>query len=133
VVDDGCTDCTAQVAQELGVHHIVHLKQNRGLASAFSAGMDAALQAGVGIIVNTDADNQYCGEDIAKLIQPILEGQADIVGGDRGVAAAKYFRRSSDCCSNWGVGWWGTQRASPSPTLSAASGPSHRVSLFKTS
>jgi glycosyltransferase involved in cell wall biosynthesis len=78
VVDDGCTDCTAQVARELGVHHIVHLKQNRGLASAFSMGMEAALQAGADIIVNTDADNQYFGEDIIKLIRPLLESSSEI-------------------------------------------------------
>jgi glycosyltransferase involved in cell wall biosynthesis len=107
VVDDGCTDCTVQVAQELGVHHIVHLKQNRGLASAFSAGMDAALQAGADIIVNTDADNQYRGEDIAKLIQPIVEGRADIVVGDRGIAAVEHFspvKRLLQRLGSWIVG-----------------------------
>jgi glycosyltransferase involved in cell wall biosynthesis len=107
VVDDGCTDCTAQVARELGVHHIVHLKQNRGLASAFSMGMEAALQAGADIIVNTDADNQYRGEDIIKLIQPILKGQADIVIGDRGIAAVEHFspvKRLLQRLGSWVVG-----------------------------
>jgi glycosyltransferase involved in cell wall biosynthesis len=108
VVDDGCTDCTVQVAQELGVQHIVHLKQNQGLASAFSAGMDAALQAGADIIVNTDADNQYRGEDIAKLVEPILEGRSDIVVGDRGVAAAEHFspvKRLLQQLGSWVVGY----------------------------
>ena len=86
VVDDGSTDRTVQVTQELGVHHVVRLGQNRGLAAAFVTGLEAALRAGADIIVNTDADNQYRGEDIARLIQPILEGRADIVVGDRGVA-----------------------------------------------
>jgi glycosyltransferase involved in cell wall biosynthesis len=107
VVDDGCTDCTAQVARELGVHHIVHLKHNQGLASAFSAGIDAALQAGADIIVNTDADNQYRGEDIAELVRPILEGRADIVVGDRGVAAAEHFspvKRLLQRLGSWVVG-----------------------------
>jgi glycosyltransferase involved in cell wall biosynthesis len=107
VVDDGCTDCTAQVAQDLGVHHIVHLKQNQGLASAFSAGIEAALQAGADIVVNTDADNQYRGEDIAKLVRPILEGRADIVVGDRGVAAAEHFspvKRLLQRLGSWVVG-----------------------------
>jgi glycosyltransferase involved in cell wall biosynthesis len=107
VVDDGCTDCTVQVAQELGVQHIVRLKQNRGLASAFSTGMEAALQAGADIIVNTDADNQYRGEDIAKLVQPILEGRADIVIGDRGIAAVEHFspvKRLLQQLGSWVVG-----------------------------
>jgi glycosyltransferase involved in cell wall biosynthesis len=91
VVDDGSSDRTAEVARELGVQHIVRFTRNRGLAAAFVAGLDAALKAGADIIVNTDADNQYCGEDVAKLVQPILEGKADIVVGDRGVADLEHF------------------------------------------
>lgn len=120
VVDDGCTDCTAQLAQELGVHHIVHLKQNRGLASAFSAGMDAALQAGADIIVNTDADNQYCGADIIKLVQPILEGRADIVVGDRGVTAAEHFSPVKRLLQQ--LGSWIVERAAGIPIPDATSG-----------
>jgi glycosyltransferase involved in cell wall biosynthesis len=120
VVDDGCTDCTAQVAQELGVHHIVRLKQNRGLASAFSAGMDAALQAGADVIVNTDADNQYCGADIGKLVQPILEGHADVVVGDRGVTAAEHFSPVKRLLQQ--LGSWIVERAAGIPVPDATSG-----------
>jgi glycosyltransferase involved in cell wall biosynthesis len=120
VVDDGCTDCTVQVAQELGVHHIVHLKQNRGLASAFSAGIDAALQAGADIIVNTDADNQYCGADIVKLVQPILESRADIVVGDRDVAAAKHFSPVKRLLQR--LGSWVVERAAGISIPDATSG-----------
>ena len=91
VVDDGSTDRTVEVAQEVGVHHIIRLRQNRGLAHAFVEGIEAALEAGADIIVNTDADNQYRGDDVGCLIQPILEGRADIVVGDRGVAALEHF------------------------------------------
>jgi glycosyltransferase involved in cell wall biosynthesis len=91
IVDDGSADHTVQVARELGVHHIVRHRRNRGLAAAFITGLDAALAAGADIIVNTDADNQYCGQDIGRLVAPILAGQADIVVGDRGVAAQEHF------------------------------------------
>lgn len=91
LVDDGSTDGTAEVARAAGVHHIVRHRRNRGLAAAFRSGLDAALAAGADIIVNTDADNQYEAEDIAALIAPILEGRADIVVGDRGVARNVHF------------------------------------------
>jgi glycosyltransferase involved in cell wall biosynthesis len=85
VIDDGSTDRTADVAREHGVHHIVRLTSNQGLAKAFSAGISACLKHGADIIVNTDGDNQYKGEDIARLVQPILEGKADIVVGARDI------------------------------------------------
>jgi glycosyltransferase involved in cell wall biosynthesis len=91
VVDDGSRDRTAEAARELGVAHVVRHKRNRGLAAAFQTGLEAALAAGADIIVNTDADNQYYGPDIARLIEPILAGRADIVVGDRGVAALAHF------------------------------------------
>jgi len=91
VVDDGSSDRTAEVARELGVQHIVRHTRNRGLAAAFQTGLDAALAAGADIIVNTDADNQYCGGDISRLVEPIVQGRADIVVGDRGVAALEHF------------------------------------------
>jgi glycosyltransferase involved in cell wall biosynthesis len=91
VVDDGSSDRTVAVAQALGVHHIARHARNRGLAAAFQTGLEAALAAGADIIVNTDADNQYCGADIARLVEPIIQGQADIVVGDRGVAALAHF------------------------------------------
>lgn len=108
VVDDGSIDQTARVARKLGVQHIIHFTRNRGLASAFMAGLEAALKAGADIIVNTDADNQYRGEDIARLIRPILEGKADIVVGDRGVASLEHFSPLKRLLQTWGskvVGW----------------------------
>ncbi|MGN6059622.1 MAG: glycosyltransferase family 2 protein [Sphingomicrobium sp.] len=83
VIDDGSTDRTCEVARKLGVDHIVRNKSNLGLARSFRAGLDRCLAAGADIIVNTDADNQYCGADIEKLVEPILEGRADVVVGDR--------------------------------------------------
>src|SRR6266508_1962989 len=72
VVDDGSTDRTIEVAKEHGVDHIVRLTNNKGLAAGFQAGLDASLKLGADIIVNTDADNQYFGGDIVKLVRPIL-------------------------------------------------------------
>jgi glycosyltransferase involved in cell wall biosynthesis len=91
VIDDGSEDDTAQVAQACGVDHIVRLPQNQGLANAFVVGLDAALRAGADIIVNTDADNQYCADDIPRLLQPILEGKAEIVIGERPIASTPHF------------------------------------------
>lgn len=93
VIDDGSTDATVAVARRLGVHHIVSLTQNRGLAVAFRTGLDTCLKAGADIIVNTDADNQYVGADIALLVQPILAGRADIVVGDRQTARIEHFSK----------------------------------------
>ena len=83
VIDDGSTDRTVQVAKELGVNHIVSHKNNRGLARTFRTGIDSCLALGADIIVNTDGDNQYAGQDISKLCAPIIAGEADIVIGDR--------------------------------------------------
>ncbi|HEX4033344.1 MAG TPA: glycosyltransferase family 2 protein [Solirubrobacteraceae bacterium] len=91
VIDDGSTDETIAVAREHGVNHIVRLTNNKGLASAFQAGMDAALKLGADVVVNTDADNQYRGEDIARLVEPIVAGQADMVIGDRDVVSIEHF------------------------------------------
>jgi len=91
VIDDGSTDRTVEVARELGVDHIVRNKVNMGLARTFRRGLEASLQAGADIIVNTDGDNQYCGSDIPKLVQPILEGRADIVIGDRQTDKIPHF------------------------------------------
>src|SRR6185436_15319091 len=85
VVNDGSTDQTVQQARELGVDHFVEFGKNQGLGTAFTAGLDACLKLGADIIVNTDADNQYFGEDIAALIFPILQGQADLVVGTRDI------------------------------------------------
>jgi glycosyltransferase involved in cell wall biosynthesis len=91
VIDDGSSDNTAQVARMWGVQHVVRHRTNRGLAAAFQSGIDAALRAGADIIVNTDADGQYAGEDIETIVRPVLEGRADIVVGDRGVADNAHF------------------------------------------
>lgn len=91
VIDDGSSDGTAETARLWGVQHVVRHRRNRGLAAAFRSGIEAALSAGADIIVNTDADGQYAGEDVATLVRPILAGQADIVVGDRGVASNAHF------------------------------------------
>lgn len=91
VIDDGSHDGTADVARRFGVHHVVRHRRNRGLAAAFQSGIDAALAAGADIIVNTDADGQYAGEDIAKLVAPIVAHEADLVIGDRGVGENAHF------------------------------------------
>ena len=91
IIDDGSTDRTIETAREHGVDHIVSFSGNRGLAAAFQAGIDASLKLGADVIVNTDADNQYHGPDIAKLVQPILEGNADMVIGDREVDSIEHF------------------------------------------
>jgi len=82
---------TYEVARSLGVHHLVRLPRNQGLARAFLTGLETAVRLGADIIVNTDADNQYRGEDIARLVAPIVSGRADIVVGDRGVATVAHF------------------------------------------
>ncbi len=91
IINDGSKDRTVQKARELGFHHIVSFKQNKGLAKGFMAGLDACLHLGADIIVNTDADNQYCGADIAKLVRPILNQKADIVIGERPIDETEHF------------------------------------------
>jgi glycosyltransferase involved in cell wall biosynthesis len=91
IVDDGSTDGTSDRARELGVHHIVRFPEHRGLAAAFMAGLDAALRLGADVIVNTDADNQYCGSDIPRLVAPILAGRADVVIGNRQTDKLAHF------------------------------------------
>ncbi len=91
VIDDGSSDDTSGVARRWGVHHVVRHRRNRGLAAAFQTGLDACLAAGADIIVNTDADNQYDGRDVAAIVQPIIEGHADIVIGDRQVCSNVHF------------------------------------------
>ncbi|MFL5895799.1 MAG: glycosyltransferase family 2 protein [Thermoleophilaceae bacterium] len=91
VIDDGSTDRTVDVARANGVDHVVRLTNNKGLAAAFQAGLDAALKLGADIVVNTDADNQYDARDIPKLIEPILRGDADMVIGDRVIAEVAHF------------------------------------------
>jgi glycosyltransferase involved in cell wall biosynthesis len=91
VIDDGSTDDTIAVARAHGVHHVVKLTNNKGLAYAFEAGIDACLKLGADVIVNTDADNQYDAADIPALVAPILAGTADMVVGDREVGTIQHF------------------------------------------
>lgn len=91
IINDGSKDDTVKVAKEWGVHHIVNFSQNRGLAKGFMAGLDGCLRNGADIIVNTDADNQYCAQDIEKLVRPILDGEADMVIGARPIDETEEF------------------------------------------
>src|SRR3954465_14909964 len=91
VIDDGSSDKTADAARKAGATHVVQLKTHRGLSSAFLAGINAALPLGADIIVNTDADNQYAGADIQKVVAPIVRGSADVVIGDREVSKSPHM------------------------------------------
>jgi len=120
IVDDGSTDGTSEHARELGVHHIVRFNRNRGLAKGFMAGVDACLRLGADIIVNTDADNQYCGGDIPKLVQPILDGEADMVVGDRQVETVEHFSAAKKKLQRFGS--WVVRQASGTSVPDATSG-----------
>ena len=91
IINDGSVDNTVEVAKNWGVNYVVNFKKNKGLAKGFMAGLDTCLRYGADIIVNTDADNQYCGEDIEKLVRPILEKKADIVIGERPIDETEHF------------------------------------------
>src|ERR1700761_8293541 len=91
IIDDGSSDRTLEVAREHGVDHIVRLTNHKGLAAAFQAGLDAGLKLGADVIVNTDADNQYEGGDIPRLVEPIVRGEADMVVGDRQGMTIEHF------------------------------------------
>lgn len=91
IIDDGSTDKTVDVASWNGVNHILRLNRHQGLASAFKMGLSESVKLGADIIVNTDADNQYCADDIQTLIKPILENKADIVIGARPINDIKSF------------------------------------------
>jgi glycosyltransferase involved in cell wall biosynthesis len=91
IIDDGSSDKTAEAARKAGATHVVQLKTHRGLSSAFLAGINAALALGADVIVNTDADNQYAGSDIPKLVAPIVRGTAEVVIGDREVAKSPHM------------------------------------------
>ena len=120
VIDDGSTDRTVEVARECGVEHIVRLAGNRGLAAAFQAGLDACLKLGADLIVNTDADNQYSGADVPKLLAPILAGEADMVVGDRRVATIAHFSGSKKALQR--IGSWVVRRLSGTAIADATSG-----------
>jgi glycosyltransferase involved in cell wall biosynthesis len=107
VIDDGSSDKTAEAARKAGANHVLQLKTHRGLASAFVAGIDAALRLGADIIVNTDADNQYVAADITRLVAPIVKGSTDVVIGDRDVAKSPHMsplKKLLQRLGSWTVG-----------------------------
>ncbi|OWY66803.1 glycosyl transferase [cyanobacterium TDX16] len=120
VIDDGSTDKTLTVAKDFGVDRIVRLNHNQGLAKAFMAGIEACLIAGADIIVNTDADNQYCADDIPKLIAPILLGRAEIVIGTRPIYKIKHFSPTKKVLQK--LGSWVVRLASNTDIPDAPSG-----------
>ncbi|HTX31632.1 MAG TPA: glycosyltransferase family 2 protein [Solirubrobacteraceae bacterium] len=120
VVDDGSTDRTIEVARAHGVDHIVRLTNNKGLAAAFQAGLDAGLKLGADVIVNTDADNQYEGSDIPKLVAPIVAGAADMVVGDRQIDQIEHFSGPKKVLQR--LGSWVVRQASSTHIPDTTSG-----------
>lgn len=120
VIDDGSTDRTIEVARAHGVDHVVKLTNNKGLATGFQAGLDACLKLGADVIVNTDADNQYDGRDIPKLVAPILAGEADMVIGDRQVETIAHFSPLKKLLQK--LGSWVVRQASSTTVPDTTSG-----------
>lgn len=120
VIDDGSTDSTAAVAREAGVDHVVSLPRNQGLANAFVTGLDACLQRGADVIVNTDADNQYRADDIPILVAPVLAGHADIVIGQRPIDDMEQYSLAKRLLHR--IGTWVVRRASRTRIPDAPSG-----------
>jgi glycosyltransferase involved in cell wall biosynthesis len=120
VIDDGSTDRTVAVARECGVDHIVRLTNHKGLAAGFQAGLDACLKLGADIVVNTDADNQYRGADVALLVAPILAGEADMVVGDRQTSQIEHFSGSKKGLQR--LGSWVVRRLSGTEVTDTTSG-----------
>ncbi|SFC61599.1 glycosyltransferase family 2 protein [Butyrivibrio sp. YAB3001] len=120
IINDGSKDNTVEVAKKWGVQHIVNFKQNQGLAKGFIAGLDGCLRCGADIIVNTDADDQYNGEDIEKIVRPILNGEADIVIGARPIDQTEHFSFIKKKLQH--LGSWTVRKASKSDIPDAPSG-----------
>ena len=120
IINDGSSDNTVEVAKRWGVHYIVNFRCNKGLARGFMAGLDACLKNGADIIVNTDADNQYCGEDITKLVQPILRGEAGMVIGERPIDQTEHFSPLKKKLQH--LGSWVVRKASKTDIPDAPSG-----------
>lgn len=120
IINDGSHDDTVAVARRWGVHHIVSFTQNRGLAKGFMAGLDGCLRNGADIIVNTDADNQYCADDIETLIRPILDGKADMVVGSRPIDQTEHFSYIKKKLQHFGS--WVVRKASNTDIPDAPSG-----------
>lgn len=120
IINDGSTDNTVEVALNWGVHYVVSFSRNKGLAKGFMAGLETCLSHNADIIVNTDADNQYCGEDIEKLVKPILEGKADIVIGERPIDNTEHFSWLKKKLQH--LGSWVVRKASKTDIPDAPSG-----------
>ncbi|MGB0094983.1 MAG: glycosyltransferase family 2 protein [Solirubrobacteraceae bacterium] len=120
IIDDGSTDRTIEVARAHGVEHIVRLTNHKGLAAAFQAGLDAGLKLGADVIVNTDADNQYEGADVPKLLAPIVRGEADMVVGDRQVGTLAHFSAGKKLLQR--LGSWVVRQASSTEIPDTTSG-----------
>ena len=120
IIDDGSSDRTIEVARENGVDHIVRLTNHKGLAAAFQAGLDAGLKLGADVIVNTDADNQYEGGDVPKLVAPIVRGEADMVVGDRRVHTIEHFSAFKKLLQR--IGSWVVRQASSTEIPDTTSG-----------
>lgn len=120
VIDDGSSDRTAEVARQVGATYLLRLPVHLGLAQAFSSGLDAALKLGADVIVNTDADHQYPGEEIAKLVAPIVDGRADMVIGDRAPHQSSHFGTVKRALQR--LGSWAVRRLSGTTVPDAASG-----------
>jgi glycosyltransferase involved in cell wall biosynthesis len=119
VIDDGSSDRTAEVAREAGAE-VVRMPVHRGLAVAFSTGLRSSLERGADIIVNTDADNQYDARDIPTLLQPILDGSAQMAIGDRRVATLHHFSPLKRLLQK--LGSWVVRRISGTAVRDATSG-----------
>ncbi len=120
IINDGSHDNTVEVAKNWGVNYVVNFKNNKGLARGFMAGLDAALRNGADIIVNTDADNQYCGEDIEKIVRPILNGEAGMVIGERPIDQTEHFSPLKKKLQH--LGSWVVRKASTTDVPDAPSG-----------
>lgn len=120
IINDGSSDNTVEVARRWGVNYVVNFKTNKGLAKGFMAGLDACLRNGADIIVNTDADNQYAGADIEKIVRPILDGKSDIVIGERPISETKHFSPLKKKLQR--LGSWVVRKASKTEIPDAPSG-----------
>ena len=120
IIDDGSHDNTAEVAKKWGVHYVVRFRRNKGLAKGFMAGLDACLKNGADIIVNTDADNQYCGADIETLFRPIFEKKAHFVIGERSIDDMEHFTPLKKKLQHFGS--WVVRKASKTTIPDAPSG-----------
>ena len=120
IINDGSSDNTVEVAKKWGVNYVVNFRNNKGLARGFMSGLDACLRNGADIIVNTDADNQYCGEDIEKLVRPILNREAGMVIGERPIDQTEHFSPLKKKLQH--LGSWVVRKASKTNVPDAPSG-----------